>query len=150
MSYKSLDIANKILAMPTYIDDGELISNLKLQKLLYYVQGFNLACFGEPLFDEGIEAWQYGPVVPSVYNHFSEYGSNGIAIDKNKVSIINLKEAEENLFDRVYKIYNEFSAIGLMNLTHSESPWKSTPTGKGRAHIISEKKLSAFFKTRLK
>ena len=57
MSYPVLDIANKILARGSSDDSGELISNLKLQKLLYYMQGFHLAYFNEPLFEEDIEAW---------------------------------------------------------------------------------------------
>jgi uncharacterized phage-associated protein len=67
MAYKALDIANKILAKASSSDSEELISNMKLQKLLYYQQGFHLAYFGTPLFDEEIETWMYGPVVPAVY-----------------------------------------------------------------------------------
>ena len=66
MAYPVLAVANKILAYGASATNGELVSNLKLQKLLYYVQGFHLAVFGEPLFEEEIEAWMYGPVVPSV------------------------------------------------------------------------------------
>jgi uncharacterized phage-associated protein len=48
---------------------GDSISNLKLQKLVYYAQGFNLALFdGNPLFDEEIQAWTHGPVVPALYH----------------------------------------------------------------------------------
>ena len=44
------------------------ISNLKLLKLLYYAQGTFLALYGRPLFNESIEAWLHGPVVPDVYH----------------------------------------------------------------------------------
>ena len=70
MAYKALDIAYKLLASAKNTAGGELMSNLKLQKMLYYEQGFHLAKFNTPLFDEEIEAWMYGPVVPAVYNHF--------------------------------------------------------------------------------
>lgn len=146
MSHTALEIATKILAMPN-LENEEPISNLKLQKLLYYVQGFNLARFGEPLFTEPIEAWLYGPVVPCVYEHFKEYGSQGILIEKEE-KIVELCKEQDELFNKVYEVYNAFSAIGLMNLTHSESPWKSTEHGRG--HIIEHDKLKAFFKTRLK
>ena len=68
------EVARYFLSL-TDEDAGELISNLKLQKLLYYAQGFHLAIFGGPLFPESIEAWQHGPVVPEVYRYFHGQGS---------------------------------------------------------------------------
>ena len=146
MTYKALDIANKILARATNNEYEDLISNMKLQKLLYYQQGFHLAYFGTPLFDEEIEAWMYGPVVPSVYTHFRENGNKGIEYNNEVVELTGNKE--EALFNEVYKIYGGYSALGLMEMTHSESPWKSTNVGNG--NIISKDKLRGFFKKRLK
>ena len=60
---------------------------------------------------------------------------------------ITLEAEEESLFNEVLRIYGNYSAIGLMNFTHNEMPWQSTPTGKG--HIITKKKLGEFFHTRL-
>ena len=51
-------------------DAGDLISNMKLQKLLYYAQGYFLAIANEPLFHERIYAWTHGPVVPKVYHKY--------------------------------------------------------------------------------
>ena len=145
MTYPVLSIANKILhygASPQ--NDEELISNLKLQKLLYYVQGFHLAVFNEPLFDEEIEAWMYGPVVPTVYEYFQNNGNKGI---EPTGEILILPDEVEQLFDEVMHVFGQYSAIGLMNLTHNEMPWKNTPEGKG--HIISKDKMKQYFKTRL-
>lgn len=62
-----IDIANKLLLKTEEVSNGEeLMTNMKLQKMLYYQQGLHLAYFGTPLFDEDLEAWMYGPVVPSV------------------------------------------------------------------------------------
>jgi uncharacterized phage-associated protein len=143
MPYKVLDIANKILKYGA--DNEELITNLKLQKLLYYMQGFHLAYFGTPLFDSDIEAWQYGPVVPSVYYKYSVHGANGI---EPEGLVIKLEAQEEKLFNQVLNVYGDYSAIGLMNMTHNESPWKTT--AKGIGNVISEKKLISFFKNRIK
>lgn len=143
MSYNVYDIADKIIAKGASSLGGELVSNLKLQKLLYYIQGFNIAYFDKPLFDEDIEAWQYGPVVPDVYHKYKGYGYSGLSANSN---IINLVPEEENLFNQVYNIYGDFSAVGLMHLTHKESPWCSTEIG----NIISKDKLKEYFKTRLK
>jgi uncharacterized phage-associated protein len=143
--YNVLDIAHKILNKATQTEFEEPISNLKLQKLLYYMQGFHLAYFDTPLFKEEIEAWMYGPVVPCVYNHFKINENRGIIYSKE---VISLNSEEEKLFDEVYHVYNSYSAIGLMNLTHSETPWKTTPTGLGS--IIEKSKLKSFFKKKLK
>lgn len=147
--YKAIDIARKLLLTAkrdSVIEgQGELMSNMKLQKMLYYEQGFHLAVFGTPLFEEEIEAWMYGPVVPAVYEVYKDYGYNGI--DPGKVEEISLSDREQALFDEVYKVYGAFSAIGLMNMTHRESPWANTPAGVGS--VISRDKMVEFFRTRI-
>ena len=118
MTYKALDIAKKLIfkAQNDEPNGGERLTNLKLQKLLYYQQGYHLAAFGTPLFAEDVEAWMYGPVVPAVYDVFSAYGSSALPVVDTEVS---LSEEEEVLFCQVYDAYREFSAIGLMNRTHT-------------------------------
>ncbi len=91
MAYSVVDIANKIIAN-TDIHQGETISNLKLQKMLYYMQGFFIAVFDKKLFEEPIEAWQYGPVVRAVYFHFKEFGPAAIMLNGEE-KIINLTNA---------------------------------------------------------
>lgn len=141
--YNAFDIAHKILSKPT--DAEEFISNMKLQKLLYYMQGFHIALFGVPLFKEDIEAWMYGPVIPSVYHKYEEFGRNGI--EPEKKDPVKLTAQQERLFEEVYRVYGSYSALGLMNMTHDEMPWKSTNVGKG--NIITTEKLGSFFKKRL-
>lgn len=143
MAYNVIDIANKIVAK-TDVEHGDSISNLKLQKMLYYMQGFHLAYFNTPLFEEDIVAWQYGPVVKSVYAAFKEFGRGEIKIPTD-VNIINLTPKEEELFDEVYEVYNQFSAVKLMNMAHNETPWKTTEI----SDTISKDKLKSFFKSRI-
>ncbi len=145
MAYPVLEIANKLLLKARETAGGELMSNLKLQKMLYYEQGYHLAKFGSPLFDDDIEAWMYGPVVPSVYYHFNAFGASGISPENEEE--ISLNTLEEKLFDEVYRAYSPYSAIGLMNMTHEEKPWKSTPVKAG--NVISKDKMAKFFKTKL-
>lgn len=145
MAYKALDIAYKLLASAKNTAGGELMSNLKLQKMLYYEQGFHLAKFNTPLFDEEIEAWMYGPVVPAVYNHFHPHGASGISFEGEPIE---LNPIEEKLFNEVFTAYAQFSAIGLMNMTHKEKPWMNTKTGTG--NVISKETLKNYFKTKLK
>jgi uncharacterized phage-associated protein len=71
------DIARYFLAQ---IDEeaGDLISNMKLQKLVYYAQGVNIALHNRPLFPESLEAWTYGPVVPELFHTYKRYGTCAI------------------------------------------------------------------------
>ena len=54
-------------------ESGSFISNLKLQKLLYYVQAWHLAVFQRPLFPEKFQAWLRGPAVPEIYERYQGY-----------------------------------------------------------------------------
>lgn len=140
MAYDVFQIAAKIIAQ-TDVDSGDNISNLKLQKLLYYMQGFFLAIFDKPLFEEEIEAWMYGPVVPAVYEKYNVHSSNGIKIPNEDP--ICLTEEEEDIFNQVYCQYGQFSALKLMQMTHNEDPWRSVEPGKG--HIIPKTTISRYF-----
>jgi len=124
LKYSAFDIANYFLykAQEAAEEDQELISNLKLQKLVYYAQGLYMAVYGKPLFSDKIEAWTYGPVVPELYHHYKEHNSNGIRTDKNfNPSIIN--EDTKEFLDEIYEVFGQFSAIRLMNLAHSDQCW---------------------------
>jgi uncharacterized phage-associated protein len=145
MPYPVLDIANELLRLADE-GNGDLMTNLKLQKLLYYQQGFHLAYFGQPLFNEDIEAWMYGPVVPVVYRNYEANGRVGIEPDATKTFEFNSEE-ELRLFLKVYDIYNQYSASYLIEMTHHESPWMQTPVGVG--NVISKESMKEFFKTML-
>ena len=145
MSYDVKKLADKLIYMASLdeANGGELLTNLKLQKLLYYEQGYHLAIFDTPLFDDNIEAWMYGPVVPNVYDSFSEYHSQVLPLPKDE--IITLEEKDETLFAQVYEALREFSAIGLANKTHAETPWiKSLPHNRGT--VIPQNLIKQFFK----
>lgn len=145
MAYDVNEIAKKIISKVD-LDAGDAMTNLKLQKLLYYMQGFHLAMFDKPLFDNEIEAWMYGPVVPAVYENYSPQGKN-LLYNEEGYTPIQLQDEEEDLFNQVYEAYGQFSAVKLMNMTHDETPWKSVEIGKG--NIISHKLLKDYFITRL-
>lgn len=147
IAYAAKDIANKFvyMAQDDVANGGDAMTNLKLQKLLYYEQGYHLAFFNEPLFNESIEAWMYGPVVPEVYDTFKDNGSTALSFEGEPLE---LSDDEEDLFRQVYDAFRDYSAIGLMNRTHSEPTWQNAkPTGKGT--VISIDSMKSFFKTQL-
>jgi uncharacterized phage-associated protein len=139
--YSALDIANYFLGKADE-DAGDLISNLKLQKLLYYAQGFHIALKDAPLFKEPIEAWTHGPVVPQVYHEFKGNGNGSIEGPTHEPEI---DQETSSILDEVYSVYGQFSAWKLRNMTHDELPWKTTPsTGE-----ISHESLREYFSTQL-
>jgi uncharacterized phage-associated protein len=137
------DIANYFLTLNDP-EAGDFISNLKLQKLCYYAQGFHLAIYGEPLFLENIEAWQHGPVIESLYHTYKEFGSDAIPVPENFDLSIFSKEVRE-LLDEVYKVYGQFSAWKLRSLTHEEAPWKDA--FERGATTITHESMRDYFKT---
>jgi uncharacterized phage-associated protein len=135
----ALTIARAFLTL-TRSEVGDSISNLKLQKLLYYAQGFHLALYGTPLFKEDIIRWNYGPVVVEVYEKYSKHGSDAIPVPTEEIKLL---KKEMDLIENVWKVYGQFSAWRLSDMTHNEDPWKTT----SNLQIISHKKLRDFFKT---
>ena len=139
----AMEVARYFLAQSDP-DAGDTISNLKLQKLLYYAQGVTLALTGRPLFAEDIEAWQHGPVVPSVYRAYKTAGSGPVELDA-EVHFDQFDQSTQNILNDVYQVYGQFSAWKLRNMTHDESPWANTPQGQ----VITHPQLSEFFMTRV-
>ncbi|MEN0642253.1 type II toxin-antitoxin system antitoxin SocA domain-containing protein [Alkalicoccobacillus gibsonii] len=125
------------------------ISPLKLQKLLYYAQGWYSVLNSDKLIvDEEFEAWVHGPVIRSVYNQFKDYGYRPI---KSYVSeeIKKLDEKEKSVLDIIWEIYGQFDAKTLEELTHSENPWINA-RGKLEVYessdnVISFKSINKYF-----
>ena len=104
-------------------DDG--VSNLKLQKLLYYAQGAFLAVYDKPLFNEEIQAWMHGPVVPEVYQKYKTFGKNPIEDDDFSNSVErSLAKNEIDLLKEVHEVYGSLSAWKLRDMTHEDDCWK--------------------------
>lgn len=138
----AFDVAYYLLHLDTQ-HDGEGLSNLKLQKLCYYAQGFHLAIFNTPLFHEEIEAWAHGPVVPEIYHRFKMYGSASIHPDAYPIS---LTAQECRLIAEVYDVFGQYSAWKLRSMTHEEPTWTHHEEYAG---IIPKYEMLDYFKTRI-
>jgi uncharacterized phage-associated protein len=129
---------------------GDPLTNLKLQKLLYYAQGWHLALFGDALFDERIEAWPHGPVVPPVYGLYKSYRWN--AIIEETLSPVLDEHVTKHLED-VMDTYGVHNGYFLESLTHQEAPWidargSISPTAPSNS-VISPESMKAYFKSLL-
>ncbi|PGQ52659.1 Panacea domain-containing protein [Bacillus cereus] len=145
---KVMDVA-KYLINQSRPGTQENITNLKLQKLLYYAQGFCLAIKEKALFEEDIEAWVHGPVVPEVYSEFKGYTYNDIdgIYDENEIV---LTKEEIDLLDNMWKIFQSYSGKVLEEMTHNEEPWINARNGLGvldySNHVIEKTIIQQYFK----
>ncbi|WP_236851740.1 Panacea domain-containing protein [Candidatus Sodalis pierantonius] len=125
------------------------MSNLKLQKLVYYAQGFSLALLNRPLFNEEIEAWMHGPVVPELYRKYKDFKNQALPLPENDIDFSKFSEDEKELLDEVYRVYGQYSAWKLRDMTHSEPPWaNSYIEGYGKSPIPHDS-MKSFFDTRI-
>lgn len=117
---RALDVA-RYFVHRSDLDAGDPITHLKVQKLVYYAQAWHLALFGPPLFQDRIEAWMHGPVVPEVFEAFKGYKYNPIL--PTDVPAPELPSNVEQHLNEVWKTYGPYTAKYLEDLTHQEEPW---------------------------
>lgn len=138
------DVAQCFLYLDS-TNEGDGISNLKLQKLVYYAQGFYSAIFDKPLFSNDISAWSHGPVVSDLYHRYKQYGSNRIP-EPQDYDRSSLTKEEFELVEEVFDVFGQYSAWKLRNMTHEESPWLNHESD---ASVIPPIDITEYFKKRI-
>lgn len=148
MKYNVIDVSRHVINYSNEKDYG--VSNLKLQKLLYFIQAYFLLTKKEVCFNEKIEAWDLGPVVPVAYREFKQFGSSNIpsityVIEKDYDNIWNSKvipfydvvvsDNDKKLMNAVVDKFSEYSASDLVRLTHRQKPWIDAYVPKGNNEI---------------
>ena len=132
-----LSLSNHIISL--FEENEQKITNLKLQKILYYVQGYFFKKFNREAFPEEIYCWQYGPVVPIAYYEYNLFGSKPL-VSTNEDSVM-LTTDESELIDKIVEKCQNIASSSLVNKTHSEAPWKTAASG----HIITKQSIKKFF-----
>jgi len=143
MSFSAKAIANSFLDLARA--HGQSLTPMKIQKLIYYANGWHSAIKGEPLLDEQVEAWPYGPVIPSIYRAFSDHGNQPITSPLVDFEFLDGPDSREDfryhapsledntdqaefahaLLNRIWETYGGYSAIQLSNMTHAPgTPWR--------------------------
>lgn len=145
--YTARDIAEYFLSLVDS-ESGDYISNLKIQKLVYYAQGLHLAATGEPLFDDEIVAWTHGPVVVELYHQYKGNGSTPVepTID---YCLPEFDENTQQFLDEVYRALGQYSAWKLREMSHQEKPWLNAER-KGLGSVITHTDMCNHFKPFIK
>ena len=128
-------------------DAGELLTHMKLQKLIYYAQAWHLGNFGEPLFEGRFEAWTHGPVCPEIYHEYKQYQNKEISYPNQDVcdsatgclSDIAAKLPEEicGFLNSIADDYMNFTAYQLRAMSHKENPWMEASKGQDEITVDS-------------
>lgn len=131
---------------------GNPITQMQLQKMLYFAQGYFLAKYDEPLIQEEFQAWKFGPVVPRIYDIYKLFGSYPITNTPDYLSfglndIVDLDEKANEAVDYTWKATSHLSATQLSNWTHQEgSPWQKAYNPIDMGISIDKKLIKDYFK----
>lgn len=141
--YTAMQIAAAVIKL--YAIEKQPITNLKLQKVLFYIQAKSFLMRGEPIFQDDIEAWRHGPVVRDVYNTF--YPFIAFPLDENDIIVKqNLPELDGTSFYIVYSTVKEtipYSAWELVDKTKKTRVWKDSYE-RNKYNIISKESIKKY------
>lgn len=139
------EVANYIVKR--FQEAGDPVTNLKLQKLLYYVQGWHLGLTDEPAFEGRFEAWAHGPVCPDIYHRFKSYRWNPIVED---VGAPKLDRKLVKHIEEVLEVYGDDSGWQLERRSHREAPWikarDGLPPDAESTEVVTERSMGKFFR----
>lgn len=128
---------------------GDVITQLKVQKLVYYTEAWHLAYFDRPILSDEFQAWAHGPVVRSLYLKYKNFSWDGLPVEKGALP----SQITQELLEAVYESYGQFSAKKLEAMTHSERPWlearNGLPPEAKSDTVISKLTMRNFYASRI-
>lgn len=145
MPYQAKTIAEYFLLLAKEQEDP--ITPMKMQKLIYFAHGWNLAIRNAPLIDEPVGAWPYGPVIRSIYDEYKLHGRNAIPFVENGRTELLADTETVTLLNKVWDVYRRYTAYQLSNMTHEhDTPWqKAIDAG---CQTISNEAIRQYFVNR--
>lgn len=137
-------VANRFLELARA--RGQSLTPMQLLKLVYIAHGWTLGLTGQPLVDQKVEAWQYGPVIRDLYNATRQYGGGAISAPVPAFPGA-LAPAEENMVSQVYDLYGQLGGLALSNITHMpDTPWANTYKQGSFGEVISNDVIAAHYR----
>ncbi len=127
-------------------DQNNPLTPMQVLKLVYISHGWHLGLYGRPLVNEPIEAWQYGPVIPSVYHRYKRFGSKFID-DAPEALPSGFDSSEVSTLNQVFQGYGKRSGVSLSSLTHEPgTPWSITVQQSGIGAVISNDLIEDYYR----
>jgi uncharacterized phage-associated protein len=156
MAHSSLVIANEFIRR-SLKSEACPVTQMQVQKLVYFAHGWYLALTGKPLVEDAVQAWDFGPVFPTLYSAVRKFGRNKIdrvllwgedtpfTFDDAGEAVEELTADESAIIDQVWTAYGKFPAFKLSALTHEPgTPWASVfESGKNKP--ISDAEIQGYF-----
>ncbi|WP_205760954.1 Panacea domain-containing protein [Luteolibacter luteus] len=111
---------------------------MKLLKLVYIAHGWHLGLTQTPLIDESVEAWRYGPVIPSLYRRFKTYGNQPIPVTEVAENVqLSNPERLTPFLESVWNAYKDYTGLQLSSMTHAQgTPWYQVWEVEGGKHYM--------------
>lgn len=132
---------------------GDLITHLKLQKVVYYAQAWYLVLNDKELVEDEFEAWVHGPVVRVLYDRFQGLGWHPITTENPVTNPDDLPDDIKEFLNEVWDVYGQFGAKRLEDLTHDELPWQEARNGLSPIQKcekpISKNTMKSFYRRKL-
>jgi uncharacterized phage-associated protein len=121
------------------------VTPMQLLKLVYVSHGWMLGLHGRPLISDSVEAWKYGPVVPSVYRAYKVYGGGAITEIPSEEPT-GFLDTERDVMREVWNKYGHLSGVTLSAMTHKPgSPWATARRLSGPGCVISNDIIEHFY-----
>ena len=140
MTFDGRAIANCILDLAE--DQGIALSNLSLQKVMFFCHAWHLVDTGQPLIKAEFEAWQHGPVLQYIYRQFKEFESKPIKTRAGAMNPLTGRsevvhyEIDANTVERLKRVvsfYGRLEPWDLVDLSHIKGgPWDQVWNHSGR------------------
>lgn len=153
MTYSTAKVANYFLDKAS--SEGRALTPMQLLKLAYIAHGWNLGYQRGPLFDEPVEAWQYGPVISSLYHRIKSFGSGAVTSKVPEsffASSAPIDPTTMSLLDAVWNAYSGYSGLQLSTMTHrSNTPWDITwkQSNGARGAVIDNNLIKRHYEERI-
>lgn len=141
-------VANRFLELADM--DGRPLTPMQVLKLVYIAHGWRLGTAGQPLIEQPVEAWQYGPVIRDLYNAMRGFGGGAV---QGPLSLgygaraDRLSPEEDALVRRVYELYGQMSGMQLSRITHADgTPWQQAYTPGRHGTEISDDAIADHYR----
>jgi uncharacterized phage-associated protein len=166
MPYSAKAVANAFIDLAKkFPNQGNDLTPMKIQKLIYFAHGWHLSLAEKPLIDEQIQAWKFGPVVHSIYRAFRDFGNSPVSSYATEVKVENGRLLTEipkipedsvamKLVEKIWEVYGKYDGVQLSNATHqSDTPWSKVWEREGKEKLyvgIPDSEIKEYFDTQRK